>query len=111
MPLPLEVMTYTKKPNTSPSRRPDRNPCPCQLSLKMTAFFFPAKRARRGPALRSLALISRATQRASAAIRAPASNGLIAAADAIATIAVAIVAVAVADRIVAAAVPAGVLDS
>src|ERR1700732_189756 len=80
----------------------------------MTPSFFPAKHARRVPALPSLVKISRAIPLALAAIRAPASSGLTAAGDAIATIATtaaATIVVAAADQIAAADVPAAVLDS
>ena len=77
----------------------------------MTPSFFPAKHARRVPALPSLVRISRAIPLALAAIRAPASSGLTAAGDAIATTVDATIAVAPAGQIAAADVPAAVPGS
>jgi hypothetical protein len=78
---------------------------------KTIAFFSLAKPAHRVPELLSLAQISRATPRASAAILALDSSGLTAAADAIAITAAETIAVAVAGPIAVAAVPAVVLAS
>jgi len=80
-------------------------------------FFFPVKHAPRAPALPSLARISLAIPRASAAIRGLVSSGLTAAVGAIATTVAATIAVVVkiaaaAGPIIAVvAVPAAVLGS
>jgi hypothetical protein len=79
---------------------------------KTRAFFFPAKLAPRAPGLPSHVRIFRETPLALAAILAPVSSGLTAAAVAIATIAVEIIAVVVAaDPTGAVADPAAVLAS
>src|SRR6202158_1039439 len=103
-PLPSAITTSTRKPSTNTSRPPEANSRPRPPLRKTTASFFPAKHAPRAPALPNLARIFPATPRASAAIPAPASSGLIAAADAIATTAAEIIAAA--DHIVPAGGPA-----